>query len=435
MYTTLRETLPAAPIVAARPGRRVRLAGVSGNVVLLGVTSFFTDISSEMVSTVLPLYLVLHLQMSAFQFGVLDGLYQGTAALVRVAGGLAADRWRRHKEVAAVGYGLSAACKLGLLAAGTAWTGLAGVIMLDRAGKGVRTAPRDALISLSSPRDNLATAFGVHRALDTAGALLGPLVAFGLLAVAPAGYDAVFVASFCAALVGLGVLVLFVENRPAADVATHVRTATHGSTVSLGSALRLLSGTGFRVLVLAGAALGLVTVSDGFMYLMLQRKLDLAPSLFPLLYVVSSLIYFLLAIPVGQLADRVGRGRVFLGGHLLLAVAYAVLLLPSIGYPGLLGCLLLVGAYYAATDGVLMALASTVLPENLRGSGLALVATATGLARLLSSVLFGALWTWASVEVAIMTFLVGMLAAAGLVAAMLARTSAEVGHAGDVARS
>ena len=116
---------------------------------------------------------------------MIDGIYQGASALVRVAAGFAGDRWRRHKEVATLGYGLSAVCKLGFLAVGSATGGLAALIFADRTGKGIRTAPRDALISLSSPRAQLGTAFGVHRAMDTAGAMLGPLVAFGLLLLGP----------------------------------------------------------------------------------------------------------------------------------------------------------------------------------------------------------------------------------------------------------
>jgi sugar phosphate permease len=183
-------------------------------VLFLGLTSLFTDISSEMLSTVLPLYVVFHLGFTPLQFGILDGLYQGIAALVRVISGLVADRWHRHKEVAAFGYGLSTVCRLGLLVVGGTWAGLVSVVLLDRVGKGVRTAPRDALISLSTAPAHLGLAFGVHRALDTAGALLGPLIAFGLLMLVPDGFDAVFVASLCAALVGFAVLTLFVENRP-----------------------------------------------------------------------------------------------------------------------------------------------------------------------------------------------------------------------------
>src|SRR5207244_3468591 len=119
--------------------------------------------------------------------------YQGVSAVLRLAGGLVADRLRNHKGVAAIGYLLSAGCKLGLLAAANAWLWATGILFLDRLGKGIRTAPRDALISLSVARANLAEAFGVHRALDTAGACLGPVLAFCLLGVVPGAFDAVFV--------------------------------------------------------------------------------------------------------------------------------------------------------------------------------------------------------------------------------------------------
>src|SRR5262249_54557637 len=243
---------------------------MSGNVLFLGLTSMVTDISSEMISTILPLYLVFTLHLAPLEFGIVDGLYQGAAALVRVASGLVADRWRRYKEVAALGYGLSAICKIGFLAAGSAWTLLAGIVLIDRTGKGIRTAPRDALISLSVPRAELATAFGVHRALDTAGAMLGPLVAFGLLALIPGAFDALFVVSFCVALIGVGILVRFVENGGVAE------TENAGdSKVSLKAAAGLLHAPYYRALVLIGAALSLATLSDGFIYLGLQRRLNL----------------------------------------------------------------------------------------------------------------------------------------------------------------
>src|SRR5688500_8518716 len=120
---------------------------VSRVVVLLGLTSFFTDVSSEMVSTILPLYLVYSLGLTPLQFGIVDGLYQGAAALVRVASGFVGDRWNRHKEVAALGYGLSAVTRLAFPLVGSAWTALGALVLVDRTGKGIRTAPRDAMIS------------------------------------------------------------------------------------------------------------------------------------------------------------------------------------------------------------------------------------------------------------------------------------------------
>ncbi|NUU25802.1 MAG: MFS transporter, partial [Streptomycetaceae bacterium] len=162
---------------------------VAPNVLALGVVSLVTDISSEMVTAILPVYLVLGLGLSPLAFGMLDGLYNGATAFLRIAGGHIADRTRRHKPVAGFGYGLSAACKLALPAAGTVPV-IGAVIAADRMGKGVRTAPRDALISLSSPPGAQGRAFGVHRAFDTAGALLGPPTALAVLWFTAQAYDA-----------------------------------------------------------------------------------------------------------------------------------------------------------------------------------------------------------------------------------------------------
>jgi MFS family permease len=398
-------------------GRRSSAPLVSRTVVLLGLTSLFTDVSSEMVAAVLPLFLIYTVGLTPLQFGVLDGIYQGASALVRIAGGFVADRQKRHKEMAVAGYGISAFCKLGLLVAGGAVGALTAIILLDRTGKGIRTAPRDALISLSTPRDQLATAFGVHRALDTMGALLGPLLAFGILALAPLAFDTVFAVSFCIALVGLGIIVLFVENRPRAAVDASER-------VSARAAAALLKGARFRMLVIVGGLLGLVTISDGFVFLVLQRQADLELGFFPLLYVGTALAYMVLAVPAGRLADRFGRVRVFVGGYALLLAVYASLLVPGTGTTGIVGALLLLGAYYAATEGVLMALASAVLPPELRASGLAVLVTATSIARLLASILFGAAWTAFGLEPAIAVFSVALVVAAAA-ALVLARRSPE----------
>src|ERR1044072_7754386 len=191
---------------------RSRRTDVSRTVLLLGICSLLTDISSEMVATVLPLYLVTTLGFTPLQDGAVDGLYPGAAALVRFAGGYLGDLARRHKGIASLGYGVSAFCKIALAAVGSSFGAISAIIMLDRAGKGLRTAPRDAMISMSSEPENLGTTFGVHRALDTTGALLGPLLAFGLLALAPLAFDTLFLVSFCFGIAGLGVLVLLVRE-------------------------------------------------------------------------------------------------------------------------------------------------------------------------------------------------------------------------------
>ncbi|WP_460491473.1 MFS transporter [Dactylosporangium cerinum] len=174
---------PLAEAPAAGPRRR-RLALVSGNVVALGTVSLITDVSAEMVTAVLPLYLVLGLHVSPLAYGVIDGVYTGATALLRLVGGFVADRIRSRKLVAGLGYTLSAVAKLGLLLAGRSMAAIGAVIAVDRLGKGVRTAPRDALITASSPPEALGRAFGVHRTMDGIGAFLGPLAALAVLAAA-----------------------------------------------------------------------------------------------------------------------------------------------------------------------------------------------------------------------------------------------------------
>jgi MFS family permease len=386
-----------------------RTPRVSRTVVLLGLVSLLTDISAEMVSTILPLYLVYTLGFTPLQYGVVDGVYQGASALVRLVSGFTADRSRRHKEVATVGYGLSAVCKLGLVLAGGAFSAIGALVLLDRTGKGIRTAPRDAMISLSSSPATLGTAFGVHRAMDTTGAMLGPLVAFGLLAMAPLAFDSVFMVSFCVAVVGVALLVLFVDGRP--DGGPDAASAEGVPKPTLAEAGRLLRVPGFARLIVVGSVLGLATLSDGFLYLVLEKRLDFEPTVFPLLFVGTALVYMLLAVPMGLLADRVGRGRVFVGGYALLALLYGVIVMPAAGWWTVPLALGLLGIYYAATDGVLMALGSALSPPSLRGTSLALLGTATSISRLLASVIFGALWMVLGMEQAVVCFGLALVAA------------------------
>ncbi|MFF0254185.1 MFS transporter [Micromonospora zamorensis] len=378
---------PAAEEPGPGPRRR-RFALVSGNVVALGTVSLITDVSAEMVAAVLPLYLVLGLQLSPVAFGVLDGVHTGATALLRVVGGFAADRFRRRKLIAGIGYTLSAVAKLGLLLAGRSIPAIGAVIAVDRLGKGVRSAPRDALITLSSPPEALGRAFGVHRAMDSVGAFLGPLAAFAVLLVVGQSYDAVFVTSFCIAALAVIVLVLFVRERPAGEPTEQPSDPT----VSVREAVGLLRDGPARRLVLAAAMLGLATIGDGFVYLLLQRREDLGLRWFPLLAVATSLAYLLLAAPLGVLADRIGRLPVVLGGYTALGATYLLLAGPVDGWPLIALTLALYGAFYAATDGVLIALAGPVLPARLRTTGIALVQTGQALAYLVSSVLFGLAW-------------------------------------------
>jgi MFS family permease len=391
------------PPRAAEAGRARRV--VPANVVFLGLTSLFTDISSEKFVAILPVYLVGFLRLSTAEFGLVDGLYQGIGGLMQLASAAMTDRFRRYKEMAAVGYVASAFCRAGLLVTVT-WGNIALLLSIDRLGKGLRTAPRDALISLSVPADRLGLAFGVHRALDAVGAMLGPVVAFAILAWVPNGFSIVFAVSLGLAIVGLAVLGFFVENRPAPPLSSNavLRSTDAG-------AWRFLRRPRFRFLALAMLLLSATTVSDAFVYLVLQRRVQLPIGGFPLLYVGTSLSYLLFAIPVGRLADRAGRFRVFIAGYASLLLLYGMLLASYEGWWLVVLTVALLGFYYSATEGVSMALGSSLVPEDMRTSGLAVLTTITSLARFLSSMTFGIVWSRSSVEVAITLFMAGLLLA------------------------
>jgi len=390
-----------------------KVAAVAPAVWNLGWTSFFTDVSSEMVNSILPVYLIVHLHLSPVQYGAVDGIYNGFAvALLSLAAGIAADRRGHHKQIAAAGYGLSTLCKLALLAAGGVWTAITAALAMDRLGKGIRTAPRDALISLHTQRDTLATAFAAHRALDAGGTLIGPAVAFALLWWTPGAFDVVWIASFALGAVGLAILILFVPRPPQLSFCSPVVSPFR-------SALALFRSRRFSTLAICGFALALATVSDGFFYLQLQRKSGIEAGFFPLFYVLTACSCMLFSFPAGRVADRLGRLPVFLTGYLMLSLAYlAFQALPAItGVPVLIFAITL-GVYYAATEGILMAMTSEVVPAELRTSGLAIIATCVGLGKMISSLLFGYFWNTFGAGQALWIFasalLLIVIAAAGL---------------------
>lgn len=384
---------------------------VSSTVITLGVVSLLTDISSESVSAILPLYITGFLGLSTIAFGVLDGMYQGTSALVRIAGGYASDRLDQPKWVAFVGYALAAVARVGLLL----WSGFAAltaVITADRIGKGIRTAPRDALITATSDPEHLAGSFGVHRMLDNIGAAIGPFLAFLILLFVPDGFHIVFAASLAFAGIGVLILGLVVPNVRTRRTAA---TAEGKRKVDWRSVVR---GPMRRVLAAAGI-LGLVTIGDGFVYLVLQARSDFAALWFPLLYVGTNVAFLVFAIPLGRLADRVGRARVFVWAHAGLLAAYVVAVLPLADIASTVLCLLFLGAFYAGTDGVLSALTAQLTTADTRATAIASAQTVVALTRFVSAAGFGVLWYAAGRDVAMMIVAIVLAVAIPLVALLL----------------
>lgn len=372
-----------APTGLSRIGSKV-----SSVVIALGVVSMLTDISSESVAAILPLYITGVIGLSTIAYGFIDGVYQGVSALVRIAGGWAADRGDQPKWIAFLGYGVSAIARVGLLFA-TTFAGITAVLAIDRLGKGVRTAPRDALIAAASRSENLGRSFGMHRMLDTIGAAVGPLIAFVILLLIPDGFSTILVVSLAFAILGVAVLGIAVPNkRPRAERATAGQPRQPFR-------WRQLSDPRLRRLLIAAALFGVLTIGDGFIYLVLQSRGAFAAEWFPLLYVGTNIAYLSLSLPLGRLADRVGRTRVFVAGYVLLLAAYLSAALPFTGAWITILCLLLLGAFYAATDGVLSALATQFTPSSSTASGIAAAQTVVAVARLVASAGFGFLWFFA----------------------------------------
>lgn len=393
MYLSLSDWTARRQAAGAHPAATVAFKA-SPTVIALGIVSMLTDISSESVAAILPLYITGALGLSMVAYGFLDGLNQGTSAIVRIAAGYTADRTNRPKPVAVVGYGLSMVARIGLLFA-QGFAGITAIIGADRIGKGIRTAPRDAMIQSSSQPEHLARSFGIHRMLDTIGATIGPFLAFVVLLLVPDGYRVVFVVSLAAAILGVAVLGLIVPNlrlrRPVAETAGAPSESKIGLPARPSVRFRDVVKGRLRYVLFAAGLLGLVTVGDGFVYLALMDHGHLQTYWFPLLFVGSNAVFLALAIPLGRLADRTSRAGVFIVGHLALAASYLCAGLDG-SIPIVLLCLVLLGAFYAATDGVLAALAGQISPEGATSTGIASAQTVVAVTRLIASTGFGFLW-------------------------------------------
>jgi MFS family permease len=408
MYVSVRN----APVKLAN---LLSLKGVSTTVVTLGWVSLITDVSSEMVSAVLPLFVMLELGLSPAAYGAIDGIYQAGTVIARLAGGYFGDT-RQPKWAAMAGYATSALCKLLLTVAGS-FGSLFAIISLDRCGKGLRTAPRDAMIAAASSSDELGRAFGVHRMMDTLGAFLGPLCAWALLLIATDDFTLVFLVSFCIAIAAV-MLISFLQPEKAGEtMAAKAEVKVRPSAAELRAAL---TDRRFLGLGIACAALSLSTVSDGFLYLIILKADSASAARFPLLFVGTNLAYLVFAIPVGNIADQIGRRRVYLLGHVSLLVAYLASALLS-GLPAVTSCLLFLGLYYAATDGMLPAVATPLLPVRVRATGLSVLQSLTAIGRAVTAVLFGVAWGFVGQSGALFVFSAALLASLAIASMLLWR--------------
>lgn len=370
-----------------------RILGLSKTVFLLGIVSFFTDVSSEMLVPIVPQFLAFVIGASRLNIGLIEGIAESTAALLRVWAGYLADRTGRPKLLTVTGYGLSALSRPFFLAAG-AWPHVLAIRFADRFGKGIRSAPRDVLLADAAEDGARGRAFGFHRAMDTAGAAVGPLIVLMLvyLLVGTAlpremgpehrrVYTMVFVAASVPAVLGWLVLVLFVRERARSESdAARPRITLSG----LDSRYRL-----FLAIV---TLFSIGNSSDAFLVLRATSDpIGMRFVEFLWVYVVFNAFSAFVSLRSGILSDRVGRRPVVVAGWLVFAVVYFAM--ARISTPaGVWVWFIVYGAYSGMTEGILRAYAIDLAPAHLRGTAVGAYYTFTGAALLPASLIAGLLW-------------------------------------------
>jgi MFS family permease len=393
----------------------VKSPAIPRGVWVLGFVSLLMDISSEMIHGLLPLYLTVGLGASALVVGVIEGIAEATALVVKVFSGTLSDRLRKRKWITAFGYGLAAFSKpLFAIATGPLLVFVAR--FLDRIGKGIRGAPRDALIADLTPKEIRGAAFGLRQSLDTVGAVAGPLLAMALMLAWSDDFRKVFWVAVIPAILSFLLIAFAVREPGAAPLPSKEKSAP----VKLDRRTMRALGGAFWAVTAVGTALTLARFSEAFLIL---RSGDLGydPAYAPLVLVGMNVVYALTAYPVGKLADRMSRRTLLFIGIAFLVAADLVLALPT--FAGLAVGVALWGLHMGFTQGLLAAMVAQSAPAELRGTAFGAFNLASGVSMLAASVLAGALWHYMGPAA---TFIAGaVLAALSLVIATLAlrRTS------------
>ncbi len=352
----------------------------SRNVLALGWVSLFQDISSEMIYPLLPLFLANTLGVDKAIIGLIEGVAESTASLLKVFSGWLSDRSGKRKTWAVAGYTLSALVKP-VLALANHWPLVLLIRFLDRVGKGIRTAPRDALLAASASAETRGRSFGLHRTVDTTGAILGPLLAFTLLPLFDGNVRPIFALTLIPGLLSVALLIFLVREPPAAPARVE-RTRVQLSPAPFDRP--------FRLFLLAVVVFTLGNSSDAFL-LLRANATGIAEGQIPLLWLVFNIVYAATSIPAGELSDHIGRRRVIILGYLIFALVYLGFARASLAWH-IWFLFAAYGLYYGFTDGVQRAYAADLVPAHLRGTAYGLYHTLTGLALLPASVMAGWLW-------------------------------------------
>jgi MFS family permease len=380
------------------------LKHIPAGVWALGFVSLLMDVSSEMIHSLLPVFLVTTLGTSVFVVGLMEGGAEATALIVKVFSGVLSDYWGKRKPLAILGYGLGALSKPLFALASSAGLVLS-ARLLDRVGKGIRGAPRDALVADITPAELRGAAFGLRQSLDTVGAVLGPLLAMGLMLLWANDFRAVFWVASVPAFLCVALLIVGVREpeRPAG--------VARSNPISRVNLARL--GAPYWWVVGIGAVFTLARFSEAFLLLRVQQG-GLGLAWTPMVLIAMNLIYAACAYPFGKLADRMQHGTLLTWGLLLLIAADALLAYSNSGVWVWTG-IALWGLHMAMTQGLLATMVADSAPADLRGTAYGFFNLMSGLAMLLASGLAGLLWEQLGAAFTFLAGIVFCLAALGLI--------------------
>lgn len=375
--------------MANKSGMLASMRNLPRTVVALGTVSFLTDLSSEMIYPLLPVFLVSVLGAGAMALGTIEGIAESTAAVLKVISGWWADRMHRRKPLVVAGYGLSGMVRP-LIGLAAAWPVVVALRFTDRIGKGLRTSPRDALIADVTPEDRRGAAYGLHRAMDHAGAVAGPLVAAGLLLIPGMSLRTVFLLAGIPALAVMAVLVFGVEE---ADRPQPVETER----LSLRDGWRA-TDVPFRRLLIAVVVFTLGNSTDAFLLLRLT-DVGFAAGWVAVLWSLLHVVKMVANLYGGQLADRMSRRSLILAGWVVYAVIYVGFGLTT-STAALVALFLAYGVYFGLTEPVERAWVAALAPAEARGGAFGFFHGAVGLTALPASLLFGAIYATAGATAA-----------------------------------
>ncbi len=379
------------PVTSAQAGT---IRGIPTGIWALGVVSMLMDISSEMIHAFLPVYMVTVLGTSAMSVGIIEGIAESTASITKIFSGALSDRLGKRKLLAVIGYGLAAITKpIFPLAASLNW--LIAARFIDRVGKGIRGAPRDALVADLSPLHLRGASFGLRQSLDTIGAFTGPLIAIALMWLTSGNFQTVFWIAVIPAFLAIGVLIMGVHEPDRPQEARTVRNPIHLNE------LRRMGSDYWWVLVIA-SVMTLARFSEAFLILRAQ-SIGLSMTFIPMVLVLMNIAYSLSSYPVGILSDRVSRTSLLAWGLGILLLSDLVLAhADNLAWTGL--GVIFWGLHMGFTQGIISTLVADASPTELRGTAFGLLNLVTGIAMLIASVLAGVLWDFSGPKA---TFLTG----------------------------